>query len=77
MFRKIINLVKKILIRIDGYYTDLAWFAMGMNCFSTLFPPSFYMTHTQEEIEEITKKALAEFKKLIDEFDDDEQNKGD
>ena len=34
-----------------------------------LFPPSFYRRHTQEEIEEITQRELAEMRAMLEEYD--------
>ncbi len=46
---------------------DNLWLFMGGSCWG-LFPPSFYYTHTEEEIEQITNETLERIKKLIDEF---------
>ena len=45
---------------------DTLWDYMGCRCWS-MFPPSFYYTHTEEEIEQITKEVIEECKKIIDE----------
>ena len=46
---------KRELERIDNIY-GRGW---------TLFPPSFYLTHTKEEIEEATQKEIAAFRELF------------
>ena len=38
-----------------------------MSCWE-LFPPSFYRTHTEEEIEEATAKAMKELDLLLEEL---------
>lgn len=34
-----------------------------------LFPPSFYKTHTEEEIEQATREAKERIRKLLDELE--------
>lgn len=46
---------------------DDFWYFMGGNCFG-LFPPSFYYTHTEEEIKRITDETMAELQALFDEY---------
>lgn len=41
---------------------DDIWELMGGSCWG-LFPPSFYYTHTEEEIERITKETIECYKK--------------
>ncbi len=45
---------------------------MGGNCFG-LFPPSFYYTHTQEEIELIKYKIIKELEEIIKRYDSDNE----
>ena len=47
---------------------ELYYFHFG-SCFS-LFPPSFYMKHTPEEVDRITKESLERIRKKIDELED-------
>lgn len=35
-----------------------------------LFPPSFYLTHTQEEIDKAEAEELAELREMIDNLED-------
>lgn len=46
---------------------DYQWELMGGRCWG-LFPPSFYYTHTEEEIEKITNETIEELEKMINEF---------
>ena len=34
-----------------------------------LYPPSFYYTHTPEEIKEIEQKEIAELREMVEEYD--------
>lgn len=44
------------------------WYFMGGNCFG-LFPPSFYYTHTDEEVKRMTEETLAELHAIIEKFE--------
>ena len=57
------NVTSKIKLR----EMDSLWELMGGSCWG-LFPPSFYYTHTKEEIEQITKETIESYQKMIDEF---------
>lgn len=46
---------------------DEEWRLSGRSCWS-LFPPSFYYTHTEEEIERITAETIDRIQKLIDQL---------
>ena len=61
------KLFEKIIFRIKLMHMDSRWRMMGGSCFA-LFPPSFYYTHTPEEIERITKEEIAEIRKLLEEY---------
>lgn len=60
--------MRKIIFRIKLKQMDDWWYFMGGSCFG-LFPPSFYYTHTEEEIERITAENLERIDKLINELD--------
>lgn len=45
---------------------DKWWSFMGGECFG-LFPPSFYYTHTEEEIERISEETIARLCAMIEE----------
>ncbi len=71
--KKCINILKKILhkiiFRIKLWEMDKRWELMGGRCWQ-LFPPSFYYTHTEEEIEQAInkiKETLESYEKSIDE----------
>jgi len=71
--QKFINLlkkmIKKIKFKIKLIDMDTKWNIMGERCFSPL-PPSFYYTHTDEEIERIINE-LNEF--IINYRDEDKK----
>lgn len=46
---------------------DEWWHFMGGGCFG-LFPPSFYYTHTEEEIKCAAEETLAEMQAMLDEY---------
>jgi len=58
------RLFEKILFRIKLWDMDRQWRMMGGNCFS-LFPPSFYYMHTQEEVERITREEIEKIRKIL------------
>ena len=68
VFKKIREIIKKLQFRwklkeMDEFaaYTDMSsWM---------LFPPSFYYTHTDEEIEQATAEAKARIYKMLEELD--------
>ena len=63
------NIIYKIMFRIKLKQMDDCWYYKGGNCWG-LFPPSFYYTHTEEEIERITKETKARIQALIDQLGD-------
>lgn len=68
---KVIGTLKKMIdnvtFKIKLREMDSLWELMGGSCWG-LFPPSFYYTHTKEEIEQITKETIESYQKMIDEF---------
>jgi hypothetical protein len=46
---------------------DARWHSLGGCCFGW-FLPSFYYTHTKEEIEKITAQEFDELKKMIEQY---------
>lgn len=73
MIRIVVKLLKKlihkIIFRIKLWEMDDWWYLTGGSCFG-LFPPSFYYTHTQEEIDRITKETLERCTALINKLDE-------
>ncbi len=71
IIRKCINLFKKALKKFLLWRKlkkmDTYWYLMGGNCFG-IFPPSFYYTHTEEEINHIINTELKAFKEYFKEF---------
>ena len=46
---------------------DKQWYLMGGICFG-LFPPSFFHTHSEEEIKRCTDEIIMEIEKLLEEL---------
>lgn len=66
-FNLLLKPVKIILFKIKLLDMDEQWYLSWEPCWS-LFPPSFYYTHTEEEIERITAETIERIRKLIDEL---------
>lgn len=68
MIKVVIRIVKdlmhEIIFQIRLKEMDDMWRYMGGSCFG-LFPPSFYYTHTEEEIERITAETVGRTRKMI------------
>ena len=66
--KKYIILLRHLLYRIKVHHKlkkmDDWWYFMGGNCFG-LFPPSFYYTHSDEEIKRIEDETLAKAYRMI------------
>lgn len=65
---KLKELFSKIRFRIKLKEMDDVWRFMGGNCFE-IFPPSFYYTHTEEEIEQTKKEILDMYQEMLEEYD--------
>lgn len=63
------KLIQKIKFRIKLKEMDDWWYYTGGNCFG-LFPPSFYYTHTQKEIEKITTEEKRKLRALIEQLNE-------
>ena len=72
MTRKCVELLKNLIhtvwFRIKLWEMDDLWHYTGGSCFG-LFPPSFYYTHSEEEIDRIMEETRARIQALIDEMD--------
>lgn len=62
------DLFHKSRFRIKLKEMDDWWYYTGGSCFG-LFPPSFYYTHTEEEIKQITEETLGRIRALLEEFE--------
>ena len=60
---------KRFLWKLKLWYMDHQW-RMSGSYLNELFPPSFYYTHTEEEIKRITKETVDSILALINEEDD-------
>lgn len=67
LIKKIIKLYKNFIFKQKLREMDKWWDFMGGNCFG-LFPPSFYYTHTEEEIEQITAETTDRLYAKIEEY---------
>ena len=56
--------IQKLILRRKLRQMDKWWYDMGGNNWG-LFPPSFYYTHTKEEVERIATETVAEIEELI------------
>ena len=61
------EMIRKIVFRIKLRERDNMWYYTGASCWQ-LFPPSFYYTHTEEEIERIKKETIEGLQQMIDEM---------
>ncbi|MGN0325310.1 MAG: hypothetical protein ACI4DW_03290 [Lachnospiraceae bacterium] len=62
------ELIRKIRFRLKLREMDEQWYLTGGNCFG-LFPPSFYYTHTEEEIKRITAEEIAKLREIIEQME--------
>lgn len=63
-----VKFMRRIMFRIKMYQWESSWNSMTCNSCFRLFPPSFYLTHSQEEIERITAKEIAELKEMVEQY---------
>ena len=61
------EMIRKTVFRMKLREMDRMWEFMGGSCWG-LFPPSFYYTHTEEEIERIKKETIERLQQRIDEM---------
>ncbi len=59
------KIVERLLFRIKLWDMDSLWYLSGASGWR-LFPPSFYYTHTEEEIERILAETDKELQELLD-----------
>lgn len=72
MTNYIIDILKKVYKKIELRQKlrrmDDLWYMFGGSCFR-LFPPSFYYTHTEEEIKSITEREITDLYAMIEEYE--------
>lgn len=70
---KIVEFGKKIykLLKFNAqmHKLDKIWYFLGGNCFG-IFPPSFYYTHTKEEIEQKKKETIKKLLEILNKYED-------
>ena len=70
--KKLITLLRHLFYEVKDRHRlkkmDDWWYFMGGNCFG-LFPPSFYYTHSEEEIRLIKDEILAKAYFMINQLD--------
>jgi hypothetical protein len=59
--------VKRIRFRMKLWAMDDMWRYTGGGCFGD-YPPSFYYTHTPEEVKRIKQEEITRLKAMLDEF---------
>lgn len=62
------NLIHKIRFLIKLKQMDDWWYFVGGSSWQ-LFPPSFYYTHTEEEIKRITDGTLSRLQTMVAKFE--------
>ena len=65
--KKLKNIISRIRFRLKLKRMDDWWYLMGGSCFG-LFPPSFYYTHTEEEMKRITDRELDKLRAIRDKY---------
>lgn len=68
MLNKLKKIIKQIRFKRELQIMDDVYYLTGQSCFS-LFPPSFYHTHTPEEIERITQDEIRKIKDLLEQME--------
>jgi hypothetical protein len=61
------SLAKKIRFRLKLWEMDDMWRYTGGGCFGD-YPPSFYYTHTPEEVRRIKQEEIARLRSMLDKF---------
>lgn len=57
-------MLKKLITKIKLHFMDLYWFE-SHSYHKDSFPPSFYATHTPDEIKEAEEKAIKQLQSKI------------
>lgn len=67
--KMIIKIYKMLKLNAQMRRLDKMWYFFGGNCFG-IFPPSFYYTHTEQEIEQKKKETIEKLKELLNANED-------
>ena len=62
------KLIDNIRFRIKLQQMDDLWRDMGGSCWG-LFPPSFYYTHTEDEIKRIKDETIKELYEMLEQLE--------
>ena len=65
--KRLRSLIRKFRSHMKLKQLDDWWYLMGGSCFE-LFPPSFYYTHTEEEIKRIKDRELDKLRAIRDKY---------
>lgn len=68
MLNKFKKFIKKVRFKHKLRVMDDFYYFTGQSSYS-MFPPSFYYTHTPEEIERITQEEMKKIRELIEQMD--------
>lgn len=58
---------EKFVFKMKLREMDRRWYYMGGSCYG-LFPPSFYHTHSEDEIRKCTNEIIMELEKLLEDL---------
>ena len=62
------KLIDNIRFRIKLQQMDDMWYLFGGSCWG-LFPPSFYYTHTEDEIKRIEEETIKELYEMLEQLE--------
>ncbi|MBQ8983408.1 MAG: hypothetical protein IJ079_07440 [Lachnospiraceae bacterium] len=68
-FKKIIRAIRNYFIRMIMVADDDYWYNHGQP--GGMYPPSFYATHTEEEIREIYQRDMEELRRIVKKYNID------
>lgn len=68
LFQTIKKIYKRLTYKSYLRRLDSDYYCSGATCWS-LFPPSFYLTHTPEEVEKAKRETLDELKKMLENWE--------
>ena len=62
-----LKIYKSLKFKAQMRRLDKMWYFLGGNCFG-IFPPSFYYTHTEQEIEQQKKETIEKLKAILNAY---------